>query len=672
MLSHLSNVRIGTRISGGFIAILGILLLVAVIGGYELSASGKAQDRYRVVAENATRVANINGKVAELRRNVLIFAQTGNTAALERAKAVQAALAKDLPDAIAATADPDRLGKLRRIAELVGGYEANLNRVVPLRSERDRLVHEEMNVLGQKARENLTAIARGAFADGDAEIAARAGFAEEALLLARLKANRFLAEPSDALVAEIEGDIAAFISQAEALTRQLRNPVRLAAAREAEDQARRYLVSFEQVARSAIAVNALVFKTMADQGGEISRLSEEIGISQAAHLNQLGEEIANDIGRGITVAIGLGIVALMTGAAAAWLITTSIVPPIRFMTTTMTRLAQGELTLEVPSRGRKDEIGAMAQAVAVFKDNALAVERLRAEQAEQERRTAEAKRAATLALADDFESHVSAVVQHVAAAATEMQATSQSMAAASEQASRQAAAAAAAAEEASTNVQTVASAAEELAASISEIGRQVHHANDTAAQAVDKAHQTDRIVTGLAAAAAKIGEVVKLITDIAGQTNLLALNATIEAARAGEAGKGFAVVAGEVKSLANQTARATDEIAGQIGGVQAATQEAVTAIADILGTIRQINEVSTTIASAVEEQQAATAEIARNVEQAAAGTDEVARNVAGVREAAAEAGRTATQVQAEAGTLSRTSVELSEQASGFISRIREA
>jgi methyl-accepting chemotaxis protein len=273
-------------------------------------------------------------------------------------------------------------------------------------------------------------------------------------------------------------------------------------------------------------------------------------------------------------------------------------------------------------------------------------------------------------MADDFETNVKGVVEIVSSSATEMQATAQSMAATAEETNRQATSVAAAAEEASTNVQTVASAAEELASSISEIGRQVAESSRIASQASTQASKTNAQVESLASAAQKIGEVVELISDIASQTNLLALNATIEAARAGEAGKGFAVVASEVKSLATQTAKATEEIAGQISAIQAATTDAVTAIKEISTTIEQINDISGSVASAVEEQGAATKEIAHSVQQASAGTTEVSSNISGVTAAASESGTSATQVLEAAGELAKQSEKLRGEVDKFLVQVR--
>ncbi|MFA7430552.1 MAG: globin-coupled sensor protein [Rhodospirillaceae bacterium] len=269
-----------------------------------------------------------------------------------------------------------------------------------------------------------------------------------------------------------------------------------------------------------------------------------------------------------------------------------------------------------------------------------------------------------------FENEVHGMVEIVAAAATELQATSQSMAETAEATSRQASVVASAAEEAAQNVQTVASAAEELHASISEISRQVGESNRISREAVEEAQRTNQLVTGLAAAADKIGEVVRLINDVASQTNLLALNATIEAARAGDAGKGFAVVANEVKNLANQTARATEEISNQINEVQAATKTAVGAIQGIGTTIGQINEIAAAIAAAVEEQGAATREIARNVQEASTGTTEVTSNIHNVTEASSETGHAAKEVLTASRELASQSERLKSKVDAFLTDIR--
>ncbi|WP_316975549.1 methyl-accepting chemotaxis protein [Shumkonia mesophila] len=344
--------------------------------------------------------------------------------------------------------------------------------------------------------------------------------------------------------------------------------------------------------------------------------------------------------------------------------------PLGLMTEAMGRLQRGDTGIAVPGLGRADEIGRMAASVQVFKDNAIEKARLEAEQKEKDRRAEAEKRAAMVRMADQFETSVGEVVGRVSSAATEMQSSSEAMSATAEEATRQASAVAAASEQASANVETVASAAEELSSSISEISRQVTQASQIASAAVSEAEQTNVKVQGLAQAANKIGEVVALITDIAEQTNLLALNATIEAARAGDAGKGFAVVASEVKNLANQTAKATDEIGAQIAGIQSATQEAVSAIESITRTISRINEVNAGVASAVEEQGAATQEIARNVEQAAAGTQEVSSNIAGVSQAANETGAAATQIQSTAADLSRQAETLRAEVDKFLASVR--
>jgi methyl-accepting chemotaxis protein len=365
--------------------------------------------------------------------------------------------------------------------------------------------------------------------------------------------------------------------------------------------------------------------------------------------------------------IGLVVAFLLLG----WIALFQIARPLFGMTAEMERLAKGDLDIAIVGAERRDEVGALARSLEVFKQNAIATRRLEAEkQAEQEMKAR--RQIAIEGYIATFEGGVRGSLNALASAATEMRATSQGMAATAEEASRQATTVAAAAEEASVNVQTVAAATEELSSSVTEIGRQVTQSTKIAGEAVEEASRTNATVNGLSEAAQKIGDVVKLISDIASQTNLLALNATIEAARAGEAGKGFAVVASEVKSLANQTASATEEITAQVTAMQSATSRAVQAIGSIGGTIGTINEIATTIAAAVEEQGAATQEIARNVQGAAEGTHQVSANIVGVNQAAAETGVASEHVLTAAEELGRQAETLRSDVDSFLAQIRAA
>ncbi|MBV8651113.1 MAG: HAMP domain-containing protein [Alphaproteobacteria bacterium] len=349
-----------------------------------------------------------------------------------------------------------------------------------------------------------------------------------------------------------------------------------------------------------------------------------------------------------------------------------ITTPLGRMTTIMSQLAEGRTDLEIPALERRDEIGAMARAVSIFKTNAIARSRLEAEQVELKQQ-AEAERRKTMdGLAQIFEQTVKGVVETVSGAGKELDTTAVSMAANADRVSHQVVTVVKASDEATSNVQTVAGAAEQLTASIAEIGQQVTRSATIAGQAVEEAERTNRSVEGLAQAAQRIGDVVQLINNIASHTNLLALNATIEAARAGEAGKGFAVVASEGKTLANQTAKATEEISGQIAAIQGATVSSVAAIQGIGKTIAQLDEVATGIASAVQQQNAATREIARNVQAAATGTQEVSSNIAGVGEAVRQTGLAAGIVRDASATLGEQFKHLSSELEGFLDRVRAA
>ncbi|MEI8393106.1 MAG: methyl-accepting chemotaxis protein [Rhodospirillaceae bacterium] len=378
-----------------------------------------------------------------------------------------------------------------------------------------------------------------------------------------------------------------------------------------------------------------------------------------------------DANRTYNLTLGSAVGASLLFLLIAWQMTAAgVTRPISGLVALMERLARGDTGITVVGADREDEVGAIARALQTFKDSALEVERLKAEQVRLEKQAAEEKRRSMGRLADSFESSVKGVVSAVASASRQLQSNAQSMTANADQTNRQCATVSAAAEQASANVQTVAAATEELSSSISEISRQVTESTRIGTIAVEEANRTNSTVAGLVEAAQKIGEVVQLINNIASQTNLLALNATIEAARAGEAGKGFAVVASEVKNLANQTAKATDDIQAQVAQMQGVTSTTVDAIKGITGTIRRMSEIATTIASAVEEQGAATREIARNVQEASMGTQEVSSNITGVSRAAHETGVGANETLAAAGTLGQQADNLGREVDRFVATIR--
>ncbi len=400
---------------------------------------------------------------------------------------------------------------------------------------------------------------------------------------------------------------------------------------------------------------------------ELEGLLEEIGRFTAAAALKAEEHEKSAL---LLVIVVAGIAAVGGFGLTMFVVGRFIVGPLSEVVSALNALAAGDTTVDAKVYAN-DEVGQVAKAFQAFKQASIEAKCLAEEKAEAERKANE-KREQTLRMMTDLEGSVTQVVEAVGDAAERMQGSANSVLATAEQTTKQSTAVAAASEEAATNVQTVASASEELSASIQEISRQMAEAEQTTKRAVESTWQTTKTVESLSEGAQKIGDVIGLITDIAEQTNLLALNATIEAARAGDAGKGFAVVASEVKSLATQTTKATDEITAQISGVQTATNDAVSAIAEIRQVIEQISEISTVVASAVEQQNAATGEIAGNVQQASAGTQEVSNNISGVQEAAGQTDKSARDVLQASSDMAGVASTLSKQIEEFLGYLRAA
>jgi methyl-accepting chemotaxis protein len=426
------------------------------------------------------------------------------------------------------------------------------------------------------------------------------------------------------------------------------------------------------IIKEDVSIASLYLNTCQDRFAEARRIFKTLQEAGLATTNKLGDVLQDDISKALTTVLASIVAMFGLVLTLGIFVGRAVSTPVKIMTRVMGELSSGNERVDVPYQNRRDEIGAMASAVDVFKTSMIEAEQLRAGQAEVELRQAEQRRADMHRLAKEFEADVGEIVVSVSSASTELEASAGALATNAERAQTLANTVASASQEASTNVQSVSSATEELSSTVTEISRQVQASAQMASNAVNQARMTTERVSTLSAAATRIGDVIDLINTIAGQTNLLALNATIEAARAGEAGRGFAVVASEVKALAEQTAKATDEIGQQISNMQAATDESVHAIRDIYYTIEQLAEISSTIASAVEEQGATTQEISRNIQQAAKGTELVSSNIRDVQRGATDTGSSSAKVLLAAQSLSLESNRLKQKVDLFLNTVRAA
>jgi methyl-accepting chemotaxis protein len=670
--SFFSRLSVRIRIYCGFGM---VLLLLALIAGSAVNGLRGGQDRfgsYALAAEATKRVMVIDRDVIGLRRNILAYTKAHDDGALTGAYELEKSLKESIAASLREITDPEQQKLIQEIAHRFDEYSAAFTHAVEIKKTVDALRRDVMEANGTLMSLNLTDIMTDTLATKEAEAAALAGVVQQNVMLTRINANSFLdrdeAAAGDAMkrnLADVKTSLADVVGKLDDATdhKLAEDDIALLA---------KYQAAFDQIVGSKTELTALINKTMPEQEAAIGKAAANIVKMSSDGMEATRQASAAGLQSTSTLGLSLTITGMLVGSLLAWLIGRSITRPIAAMTSAMGKLAGGDTRSEIPERARGDEIGVMARSVQVFKDNMIEADRLREEQELLKRDAEIEKRSALIKMADDFEASIKSVVDAVSSASTELQSSAKTMSATAEQTNQQAAAVATASEEASANVQTLASATEQLSGSVAEIGRQVVESSKICGEAVSDASQTRQSVQEMADAAQKIGAVVTLINDIASQTNLLALNATIEAARAGDAGKGFAVVASEVKSLATQTAKATEEIGAQISMVQAASAASVKAIEVIASTIGRVHDIATSIASAVEQQGAATKEIARNVQQAAQGTNEVSANIGGVSQAASETGSAATQLLGASGELSQQSGALRSQVESFLATVRAA
>jgi len=664
------TLRFRAKIMLGFavtLAISAASMGIAYLGFERVSAS---VDSYRRSVTEADLARNIDRELISYRSLARYFVATGKEEDGKAALAAEASLKEAIIASMKGTTNPARLDQVTKLEREFRAFTKIFADILKVKEESTRIAQNQLMRSGNSLRYKLDDLPSNAddtelqlITLGSKKVAEQFQATTALVNTFIVNSDKTVATSAMARLKFVDNSLKAISSNNEKIQQSIKEVAALL------DE---YRQSLTKLIDNSKEIDELTIE-MTESAAAINKGSGAMKSDLLADQNRLEAESDATIGETERLILILAAGGFVLGCVWAFFLGKGISRPIAAMCNAMRELAAGNFDVVLPGLGRKDELGEMAGAVEEFKMQAVAkAERDAATQEAQNKASSAARRAELIRFADEFETAVGAIVSNVSASAVQLEAAAGTLTRTAETTQGLSSQVAGASEEASSNMQSVASATEELSASVDEIGRRVKESSQIAGAAVRQAEQTDGRIGKLSRAAQEIGDVVKLITAIAEQTNLLALNATIEAARAGDAGRGFAVVASEVKSLASQTARATDEISNHIMGMQGATQESVAAIKEIGGTIGKISDIANTIANAVEQQSAATQEIARSVQNVAQGTQEAAASVMQVNRGATETGAASEEVLNSARTLSSESTRLREELDRFMANIRAA
>ena len=668
-MMSLLNLRIRGRLYGGFGALVLFGLASSGFAVWQMTEVGTQVDSLSILSSNTIRASEIASELHAIRGAVLRYSFDQDEAGLVDADKRLAGVTASLDTVIKSSRSEERRAAYRTIEKDVADVKAQrqalgdaIKQVVAGRE----VLQEAGDKLSSSLRKLVISTRNTMYGQGSTKL-------ESDTLMVQIANWRFFVSRDEKHIESFKDHVRIAEQQIGEMEKMQMPPTLGALFGTIRSNLKNYAAQFEKAATSLQTADSIFNKSISPSIvkaiGKVETIKSGIQQMQSQTVAATSDRVSTT---SMLQQIVAG-VATLVGLAIAFLIARGIIGPLSGLTAGMKRLADGDFSVVLPGLARKDEVGDMARAVETFKVKAEEKAQADAEaKLTQDQQAAIQRRRDMIRLADDFEGAVGSIVENVSSASSQLEESAGALTATAEQSRQLTAMVAAASDEASTNVQAVASSTEEMSSSVNEISRQVQDSANIANSAVAQARKTNDRVAELAKAAARIGDVVELINTIAGQTNLLALNATIEAARAGDAGRGFAVVASEVKALAEQTAKATGDISHQINGIQAATQESVGAIKEIGDTIGRMSEIASTIASAVEQQGAATQEISRNVQQAAQGTMQVTSNITDVQRGASETGSASSQVLSAAQSLSGESARLKREVGKFLDSVRAA